>query len=205
MTITSFDMLFYTVGFLVPGFVWCSMVAMLVPQKGEQSQISFLRFLTFSCVNYALWSWLIFLLIKSEFFTDHAVRSAVAWGLITLISPVVLGLLTGHFSQREMVLRFLRRLGLNPMHPIPTAWEYKFSSTTSPVWVLVTLKGGGRIAGIFGSGSFASSEATERDIYIQQLFTIHDDGPWQAVPRSDGILIKHDQIQTIEFRYCEEE
>ncbi len=123
MTITSFDMLFYTVGFLVPGFVWCSMVAMLVPQKGEQSQISFLRFLTFSCVNYALWSWLIFLLIKSEFFTDHAVRSAVAWGLITLISPVVLGLLTGHFSQREMVLRFLRRLGLNPMHPIPTAWS----------------------------------------------------------------------------------
>lgn len=205
MTITGFDMLFYTVGFVVPGFVWCSMVSMLIPQKGEQTQTSFLRFLTFSCVNYALWSWLIYLLIKSEFFADHAVCSAAAWGVITLISPVVLGLLTGHFSQSEMVLRFLRRLGLNPMHPIPTSWEYKFGNTTSPVWVLVTLNDGRRVAGIFGSRSFASSEAPERDIYIQQLFSIPDEGPWQAVPRSDGILIKHDQIQTIEFRYCEEE
>lgn len=176
MTITGFDMLFYTVGFLVPGFVWCSMVAMLVPQKGEQSQISFLRFLTFSCVNYAFWSWLIYLLIKSEFFTDHVVRSAIAWGLIILISPVVLGLITGHFSQSETVLRFLRRLGLNPIHPIPTAWDYKFGNTIGPAWVLVTMKDGSKVAGLFGTRSFASSDAADRGSLYSRSISRH--GRW---------------------------
>lgn len=205
MTITGFDMLFYTVGFVVPGFVWCSMVAMLVPQKSDQSQISLLRFLTFSCVNYALWSWLIYLLIKSEFFTEHPVRSAFAWGLIILISPLVLGLAMGHFSQKAKILQLLRRLGLSPMHPVPTAWDYKFGNTKDAVWVLVTLKDGKQVAGLFGSKSFASSDAAERDIYIQSVYRISEHGPWERAPQNDGILIPSSEIKHVEFWSDEED
>ncbi len=205
MTISGFDMLFYTVGFLVPGFVYNSVVSSLVPQRGEQNQVSLLRFLTFSCVNYALWSWLIYLLVKSEFFTEHLVRAAIAWGGVTLLSPVLLGLLMGHFSQKETMFHVLRRLGLKPIHPIPTAWDYKFSITREPVWILVTLKDGSKVGGVFGSRSFASSDTTDRDMYIQEVYRVTAEGKWNSAERNDGILLLADQIRHVEFWKDEEE
>jgi len=180
------------------------MVSMLVPQKSDQSQISLMRFLTFSCVNYALWSWLIYLLIKCKFFTEHPVQSALAWTLIILISPSVLGLMMGHFSQKAKILQLLRRLGLSPMHPVPSAWDYKFGNTRQSVWVLVTLKDGSNVAGLFGSRSFASSDVAERDLYIQSVYQISETGLWEQVKRNDGILILGSEIKHIEFWNDEE-
>ncbi len=205
MTITGFDMLFYTAGFIVPGFVWCSMVAMLIPQKSDQPQISFLRFLTLSCINYAIWSWLIYLLIKSSFFVGHPVRSALAWGLVILISPVALGLVMGHFSQKARILQLLRRLGFSPLHPVPTAWDYKFGNTQEAVWVLVTLRDGNQVAGLFGSKSFASSDSAERDIYIQSVYQICENRPWERASQNNGILIPGREIKHVEFWFDEED
>lgn len=204
MTISGFDALFYTIGFLVPGFVWNAAVSALLPQKGEQPQISFVRFLTFSCMNYALWSWLVYLLVKSEFFTKHPVRSACAWGLIILVSPMLLGLLTGHLSQNETALHIMRRLGLRPIHPIPSAWDYKFSLTTSPAWILVTMKDGSKVGGVFGSRSFASSDTAERDLYVQEVYRVTENGQWQKAERNDGILLRAEQIRHVEFWRDEE-
>jgi hypothetical protein len=65
--------------------------------------------------------------------------------------------------------------------------------------VLVTLKDGGQVAGLFGSRSFASSDPSERDLYIQSVFSMSGKGQWQRVPRNDGVLISGDQIKYIEF------
>lgn len=199
MALDKFDAIFYAFAFLVPGFILHSTVAMLIPQKERDLNLSLLRFLVLSSMNYAIWSWLIYLIFHLEFFNQHPFRSATAWGCIILISPIVIGLLIGHFSQKEFFRKILQRIGLNPIHTIPTGWDYKFSKTKEPSWVIITLKNGSKIAGLYGTQSFASSDTKERDIYIQQVFQLSVGQAWNAVQRSDGILISKDQISSIEF------
>ncbi|WXJ78524.1 hypothetical protein MTMBA_06010 [Moorella thermoacetica] len=184
---------------MVPGFILHTTLSMLVPQRGEHKELSFIRFLTLSCINYALWSWLIYLLIRHDFFIANPIYTAIVWWLIILVSPVLVGVIIAHFHCKETFRKALQRFGINPVHPIPTAWDYRFYETNKPVWVLVTMKDGSQVAGLFGSRSFASSEPGERDLYIQEVFRIDGDEPWQRVPESDGILILGDQIKHIEF------
>lgn len=199
MTINGFQTLFYTLAFIVPGFILHTTLSMLVPQRGKYVELSFIRFLTFSCINYALWSWLIYLLIRLDFFIANPIYTAFIWLLIILVSPVALGVIIAHFHHKETFRTMLQRYGFYPIHPTPTAWDYKFHKTDKPVWVLVTMKDGSRVAGLFGSRSFASSEPGEQDLYIQEVFRINGDEPWQRVPENDGILILGDQIKHIEF------
>jgi hypothetical protein len=199
MTISGFEALFYTLAFVVPGFLLHSTIAVFVPRKAEQPQLSLLRFLSLSCANYALWSWLIYLISATAFFKDHPARAAIAWGIVILLSPIALGMLGGFLSQNNLVRKLLQRCGLVPMHAIPTAWDFRFSKIEKAVWVLVTLKDGGQVAGLFGSRSFASSDPSERDLYIQSVFRVPGEGQWQRVPGNDGVLISGDQIKYIEF------
>lgn len=198
MTVTSFEMVFYTLSFVVPGFILYSVIASIVPRKIEEKEMSLLRYLILSCVNYAVWSWLIYLLFKLDFFTQHPIRSALAWSLIIFLSPVILGLLFGKLSSIDWSRKLLSHFGMVPIHPVPTAWDYIYSKT-EPVWLLVTMKDGSKVAGFFGDKSFASSDASERDLYIQEIFRIVQDGPWQKIPDNRGILIKSDEIKHVEF------
>lgn len=203
--IHSAEALFYTLAFLVPGFVMYATYSVFAVRRAEVPKLSFLRFLTLSCVNYAAWSWLVYLIFSAEFFAGHAVRSAAALGWIILGSPLALGLVAGYFSQKETIRKVLMGLGLRPMHPVPTGWDYKFSTIKKAVWVPVTLKDGSHVAGLFGSKSFASSDPKERDLYIQRVYRIEKEGPWKPVERSDGILIAGDQIKYVEFKSDEKE
>lgn len=200
MTISGVDALFFTVAFLVPGFVWQAAMSAFVPRKSEDVQLSFLRFLSISCVNYGLWSWLVFLITRASFSSRHPVIAAMAWFVVVFLSPAALGALCGHYTQRDAIRQALQRIGLSPLHVIPTAWDYKFSRTAVPEWILVTFKDGSQVAGWFGSDSFASSETGERDLFIQEVYTINLEGSWEPVEGSAGILIRQDEIKHIEFR-----
>jgi hypothetical protein len=199
MLLNGFDTLFYTLAFIVPGFVMQSTFSIFVPRKAEESQRSFLRFVYFSCINYSIWSWLIYLIIKTNFSKFHPIKTALIWSIIIFFSPIVLGLIAGYCSNKEVIRKCLQRMGLNPIHVIPSSWDYKFSKISKPTWVLVTLKDGSMIAGVFWSNSFASSDKDERDLYIEKIYKIPDEGPWQPISNNDGILINRDQIKHIEF------
>jgi hypothetical protein len=71
-------------------------------------------------------------------------------------------------------------------------------NTKTGVWVLGTLKDGHQVRGLFGSNSFASSEAEERDLFLQRRF---EDDSWKPIPGSDGILIMGSEIKHVEFIY----
>jgi hypothetical protein len=199
MILNGFDTVFFTLAFVVPGFVIQSTYSVFVPHKSEEVQRSFLRFIYFSCLNYSVWSWLIYLIIKTDFSKIHPIRTALIWSIIDFFSPVMLGVIIGYFSNKELMRKLFQRMGLNPIHVIPTAWDFKFSKIKKPNWVLVTLKDGGMVAGLFWSNSFASSDKGERDIYIEKIYKISDEGPWEPVSNNEGILILGDQIRHIEF------
>ena len=65
--------------------------------------------------------------------------------------------------------------------------------------MLIALADGSTVAGVFSARSFASSGASDRDLYLEQLYEAEDDGPWQPVPMNRGVWIRGEAIRTIEF------
>lgn len=198
MTIDSFDALYLTLAFLVPGFIIQSTIAISLPRREDPIHLSFLRFLTFSCVNYAIWSWLIFAVHNVDFFTDSPWRTARVWFIIILVGPAIEGLLLGWCRRTELGLRLLQRFGLSPIHPIPTAWDFKFSGISSERYVIVTLNDGSQIHGLFAHDSFASDVAGDRDLFLEKTYRKTDES-WEDVTGQDGILLTSNQIRHIEF------
>lgn len=198
MTFNSFDVIFYTLAFLVPGFIFYGVRHTAVPRRPETVEFALLRFLAFSCFNYALWAWLVYLVVKWGFFTEHPVISAAAWFLIIFVSPIGLGLASARVTQRGTQTKILRRLGLRPINPIPTAWDYIFA-TSEPLWVLVTLQDGSTLAGYWGPNSFASDDPKERDIYVEDIYRVPDSGTWQRVENNAGAWIRGSEIRYVEF------
>jgi hypothetical protein len=198
MELSSLQAVFYAINFLVPGFIIELTLSALLPRRDEPEKPLLVRFLTFSCVNHAIWSWLIILLIQAKFVTDHPIWSAIAWTVIVLVSPILLGLLLGRAHQRGLIRKALQRLGFNPLHVIPTSWDWKFSET-QPVWVRVTLTDGSAVCGLFGTASFASTDPRERDLYIEAVYRQNRDGHSGVVDRTDGMLIRGGSIRHIEF------
>jgi Family of unknown function (DUF6338) len=204
MSISSFDAVFYTVGFLVPGFVWSAVMSMMLPPRQTATQTRFLEFLTLSCINHGLWSWALFMIFQTGFIEQHIVWSG--WFLfgIIFVSPVGLGIASAALQQRELISRFLSWLGLRAIHHIPQAWDWHFRRA-KPYWILVRLKDGSEVYGFFHENSFASSDPARRDIYIEAQFQLTHGGEWAPVEDSGGVLIMGDQIATIEFRKLTEE
>jgi hypothetical protein len=198
MTIANIDTLFFTLAFVIPGFLWHSVQSIFVPRGESPKHTLFLTCLAFSCINYALWSWLVYGILTGSWFTEHWGWTGFLWFTIIFTSPVVLGVLVGFVNQKEVVRRCFERMGLTSIHAIPTAWDYKFYNTREPVWVQVELLDGKKICGLFGTSSFASSTPKERDVYIEKAVVIKD-GRWQPLERSDGVWINGSQVKCIEF------
>ncbi len=123
--------------------------------------------------------------------------------IFVLTIPGILGLLLGLNIQGEWIYTLLRRCRINPVHPVSTAWDWKFS-TMKEQWVLVTLKDGTEYAGYCDSQSFFSSESEERDIYIEHVYNLNDDNTWELIP-GKSVLITGGEVKTIEFWQRKEE
>jgi hypothetical protein len=199
VTFTSLDAVLFTVGFLVPGFVWSAVLSMLLPRKAVPTEVRFLEFLTFSCLNHGFWAWALFLIFKTGFIDEYPYWAALALYVIIFASPLALGVASGWLQQNGMVARFLARFGFRTIDPAPTAWDWHFSQT-KPYWVLVTLKNGEQVYGLFGTRSFAGDDPNHRDLYIEAVFRLLETDEWAPVEDSAGILIAPDEISAIEFR-----
>lgn len=124
------------------------------------------------------------------------------WFAFAFLVPAALGVVLGLNARHDWFGGMLRRLRLGTTHPIGCAWDWRFSEI-SDCWVLVVLKNGIQWAGYLGEGSFISSDQTERDIYLQQVYEIGDNNNW--TPRKSGVWIDGAEIQSIEFWPNQEE
>jgi hypothetical protein len=197
LTFNTFNAVIYTVCFLVPGFVIDLTLSRFFYKKSEQVTLILLRFLTFSCLNYIPWIF-VYLLLWDRSILANPSFLAFAFIIIIFISPIIVGLILGYANQKQLLERGLSGLRFKTITGFPSAWDYSFSRIEEPVWMLITLKDGSQIAGWFGKNSLASSESSERDIYLELVYKLEDDA-WQPVPRSAGILINAEEIRYIEF------
>ncbi len=198
------DALVTTVGivlFVVPGYVWRSaenyfaFVNRRVPWEQQVLGLltrSFLALMPWMAIYHAAWreNW-----IKSETLSLVALIFAT-----TIPIPALLGAITGLLRQRNRFRRLLRHVGFEVLEraSIPSAWDYKFSALQD-CWVILTLKNGSQIRGFAGGRSYFSSDPDARDLYLESVLTVDDNGDLNVNPQSEGIYIRLDEIVSIEF------
>ncbi|MCY3751448.1 MAG: DUF6338 family protein [Gammaproteobacteria bacterium] len=190
-----FDNPYTTVGLLVPGLIVLSVRSQFLTGRRPPHSAALLSYLTVSVIYYALALPFVHFILSFQEAGNSKVL--LTWFALIFIGPALLGLLLGVNIQKDLFRRALKYCGLNPIHVIPTAWDWKFGNMTEQ-WVLVTLKDGTRFAGFCGDESFMSSDPSERDIYIQWTYDIDDQNKWSSRGES-GVLIAAAEVQTIEF------
>ena len=152
-----FDNIYLVLLFFVPGLVVLFVRSQFVTGAKFSHSAALLPYLAISVIYYALAFPLIEVVVAIN---EPIYVKILAWFSLVFVGPAVLGLVLGINIQKDLFRRLLRKCGLNPVHVIPTAWDWKFGSMTEQ-WVLVTLKDGTRFAGFCGSESFMSSDPTE--------------------------------------------
>ena len=190
-----FDNPYTVVGLLVPGLIVLSVRSQFLTGRRPSHSAALLSYLTVSVIYYALA--LPFVDFILSFQEPGKGNVLLTWFALIFIGPALLGLLLGVNIQKNLFRRALQCCGLNLIHVIPTAWDWKFGNMTEQ-WVLVTLKDGTRFAGFCGGESFMSSDPSERDIYIQWTYDIDDQNNWSS-RGENGVLIAAGEVQTIEF------
>nr|WP_215889753.1 DUF6338 family protein [Acidithiobacillus ferrooxidans] len=84
-------------------------------------------------------------------------------------------------------------------HPTEKPWDYVFGQS-KPYWVIVTLKDGTRLGGLYDTESFASSAPAPEQIYLQETWILNDDGGFErAKTNTAGIIILSSDITAVEF------
>lgn len=200
MIFNNYEAVFYTILALVPGFIMNMGYGYLIPLREGQAQLYLIRLVVFSCVNYALVWPAVHNLIQIKYWVEHPLNWSFILILILLLMPYSIGMFVGYVNSRDWIRTILRKIGINPIHPAPTAWDFIMPSDAK--YVIVTLKDKTEIFGLYSDNSLASSVPTEKDIYIEQVFKIdeRDDETWLEVEGSRGMWINGSEILHIEFK-----
>lgn len=184
---------YFVLAFLVPGLIASFIRAQFVTGRMPSPTEAALPYLAISVIYYAL----VFPAIDYAIFTKlQGYRLFLLWFSLVFIGPAIFGFLLGLNTRLGLARKILAWFGLNPVHAVPTAWDWKFGRMEEQ-WILAVLKNGTKFAGFFGAESFVSSVPTERDIYIERVYEVNEQDEWN--PRENGILIAPGEVSTIEF------
>lgn len=130
---------------------------------------------------------------------DYGSWTLWAWALVSIfVAPIAAGILVGWLVQTGPVDRVLDRIGLGWVDRLPSAWDY--ASRLGPAWVKVYLTDGLIVGGKFAGKSAASINPGSRDLYIEQVYTLDEDGNLiDIVPDTLGMWVSATMIARVEF------
>jgi len=186
--------------FIIPGYIIMEVVSSVLPTKKYQIEEKVVHTIGYSVLNMVVWYWL-FLIVKQ----NTQGNFYMYWGcnaFVTIATSFVTGIVLGLIRTKNIIRRFFGLFNVNIEHPIPTAWDYKFSKAES-YWVEVTITNGNVIRGVYSKKSFASSDFGYRDIYIEALYVKKED-KWEKVERTAGVWIRPEEIRYIKFYEIED-
>lgn len=180
---------------IVPGIIIDFVRSQFIGSRGRSVGEAATGFIVVSLVYYSIAFPVAVVLSGSS---EELLASVFGWYFLLLIAPALLGLGLGVSAQSNWLQKSLSRFGISTIHPTKSAWDRKFGHNMPGQWVLITLLDGSRVAGWMGLDSYASSDPEERDLYLQRIYSIDDEGNWQ----SDGkksVLISGGEVKTVEF------
>ena len=204
---------FYLIlAFVVPGVIALAVRSMFITGRNPKPTENLLTFLVLSLVYY---SFIVFLLPGALSVKEPWTTRALIWISLFIAGPAIFGFVLGVAAQKEWAARaiyfsharlstywwYRNWFALTVIHPIPNAWDWRFSKVGRPygVFIMVTLTNGVKVPGYFGHNSFASTDTGERDLYIEEEYTVNAKGNWEPRREKVGLLIPMREIKYIEF------
>ncbi len=195
MNIWEVDKLLLFIMFVIPGFISIKTYELLIPKEITDSSKQIIDAITYSCLNFSILIWFIIDVEASSLADAHPGLYKFFYFSVLFLFPVFWVLIW-------MWVRKLDFFQKNAPHPTAKPWDFVFSQRHW-YWVIVTFKSGEKIAGKYAGRSFASSNPSKEQIYLEETWKLNEDGGFDR-PRTNtaGIIILADEILTIElFKY----
>lgn len=192
MDIWAVDKLVLFITFVIPGFITMKVYGLFAATGHRDSSQQVIDAVAYSCINYAILAFPIFALESSNAKEAVPYWYFGAWAAFLLVVPVMLAYAFWKLRSTELFQKTLP-------HPVGKPWDYFFAQRKQ-LWAVVTLKGGRKVGGLFGSKSFASSHPYSPELYLEDAWLVNEeDGLERIRTATAGILIAGSEISTVEF------
>jgi hypothetical protein len=179
--------------FFIPGFISLKAYDLMVPKERRDISKSIFDVIVYSCINFIIIYYPLISFIKIyNFYDNSGIYEYFCFLIIFLIIPLLWPLiLLKIFSVKLISSRII--------HPFSKAWDFKFNKR-KPALIIVHLRDGRLIGGLYGYTSFASSYPAEEQIYLETVWKLNENGNFEKpLDKSQGIVILKDEILAVEF------
>lgn len=188
MQISDVHTIFLFIIFFVPGCIFMESYSLVIPTGRIDYSKSWQKIVVYSIVFSG----------ATYFLYDLAKFEHIAWAnnLILILGIFIVPAITPFLFLRLQNIKWFHD---NMLLPHPTAWDYIFNKRKS-YWVILNLKSGDRIGGIYDVNSYTSAFPYEHDIYIEKIWELDEDGGFiQQIEQSAGMWVQGSEISAIEF------
>jgi hypothetical protein len=177
--------------FFVPGFIAQKVYGLIVPDEERDSASFIVSAIAYSSLNYAIAAPFVWALWASGRLNNLYIDVPVL-AFVLLILPTLLPIAWLWIRRRPWVQS-------RTLSPIKRPWDFVFGRRRE-YWVLVTLKDGEKIGGIYGRQSSSSSYPRQEQIYLEKVWILGEDNTFvHEAPQSKGVIILGDEIAYIEL------
>ena len=184
--------------FVVPGFIAWRTYQWRRPQGEQKAADAIVDIVAFSVVTSLLWyrtKWVAW---------PETGIGALLFALQVFITPIAVAL-----AYQWIVEFCAERNWITSPHP--RAWDFIFNSLAyrkkgigeNGLFLVVTLKNGDKVAGVFSEPGFASLWPYNRDLLLGPVWQMEEGRPARVVAGSIGLYVDSARIETIEvFDYA---
>ncbi|HET7229230.1 MAG TPA: DUF6338 family protein [Longimicrobium sp.] len=174
-----------------PGMISINVYRVLMPARPLDWTTAVLQGLFYSAVNFVPGLPLLYLLLFGRDPLEHPVRYFVAALLVLIVMPMLWPMATvAAFKSNWLRSQFKIRY--------PTAWDFFFDRCKSSL-VLVHMKNGALLAGLWGPGSYAGTFPNDGDIYLEKVYGIDEGEIGEPLPNTRGVLLRKRDYEYVEF------
>ena len=179
---------------VAPGFISLKIWRLIHPSR----YISFADSL-YEAVFYGVFNYFIFVIWLPPLMAGiHTALEIIAYVFSLVIVPVILPFAWKFILKRK----FIKHITINP---IPRAWD-NFFIRGIPCFMLIHLKDGQIIGGLYAYESAASSYPEAEDLYLQEVWDIDNNGKFtKPVEGTMGLLVNYNTVDYIELFKAEGE
>jgi chromate transport protein ChrA len=142
MNIWNIDKLILFIAFIVPGFIAIKTYELFIPSTTKDSSKQIIDAVSYSCLNYAIMLFPIYLVESSKFKSNHSYLYILFYIVVLFLTPILIVCIWKLLRTTSVIQKFIP-------HPTQKPWDYFFSRRIC-CWVIVTLKNGDKIGGMYG-------------------------------------------------------
>lgn len=175
--------------FFVPGFISIKIYDVFVPGERRDFSKSLLDAVAYSALNFVALSWLIALMRSGQM---PLWLWYVSFFLVCVAAPAAWPVLLFKFRNTARVAKHIPG-------PISGVWDAVFAQRQQ-YWVIIHLKDGRRIGGVYSTRSFTSSSPAAPEMFLEEVWQLSETGVFEKpVESSAGILVLAAEILGLEF------